>query len=69
MKYFIFFTEKTEALEFETKPVRPRSVNIMTSKSQRHGNGLLFSHFLAPVVEQETSRRHSIDVYDKRNTW
>lgn len=58
--------EKSEAYEFETKPAVTKSVNMISPRpTHRLGSGFVFNHLLAPVVEQETSRRHSIDVFDK----
>lgn len=59
--------EKSEAYDFETKQTRPRSLNVMSPARPAHrpGNGLVMNHLLAPVVEQELGRRHSIDVFDK----
>ncbi|XP_052088720.1 proline-rich protein 5-like isoform X1 [Mytilus californianus] len=61
--------EKSEAYEFEAKQQsRPRSMQLISPRSShRPGNGFVLNHLLAPVVEQETGRRHSIDVYDKLN--
>lgn len=53
-------SEKSEAYELDTKLVRPRSSHAIFPTRSRHGNGLPFNHLLAPLVEQETGRRHSI---------
>ena len=69
--YIYLFVEKPEAYEFEVKQqsiARPRSVQLISPRSShRPGNGFVLNHLLAPVKEQETGRRHSIDVYDKLN--
>lgn len=62
-----FISEKSEAYDLETKQTRPRSLNVLstTRPTHRHGNGFVMNHLLAPVVEHELGRRHSIDVFAK----
>ncbi|KAK3098919.1 hypothetical protein FSP39_024273 [Pinctada imbricata] len=58
--------EKTEAYELDVASVKSklRQSNILPVRNlhKHHANGHIFNHFLEPVVEQESVRRHSIDM-------